>query len=61
MMGRRQRLKGSEWDLFGGWKRVLCYMKKPGVSKKMKKGMNKRMRKEANEMIAEQLNELTNQ
>lgn len=55
MMGRRQELKGSEWDLFNGWKRVLCYMKKAGVSKGMKRAMNKRMRREGENEINESL------
>ena len=51
-MGHREKLKGGdEFDLVCGWKRVLCYMQKSGVSKAIKKKMNKRSRRKSKQEI----------
>ena len=36
---------GFENDVFSGWRKLLCYTKKPGVCKKAKRQYNKRFRK----------------
>lgn len=38
-------MQGSEYDAFTGWKHLLCYLERPGVSKKIKRAYNKRVRK----------------
>lgn len=41
----RAKLKGgAEWDCFSRWRKLLCYMSKPGVTKSIKRGFNKRQR-----------------
>jgi hypothetical protein len=48
MMGHRQRLKtGAEEDAVTRWRRVLCYMRKPGVTHGIKKQMSRRDRRDA--------------
>lgn len=47
MMGHGEKTNGNEHDAFGGWKRLLCVFKKPGVSAKIKARFNRRMRKDA--------------
>lgn len=45
--GRRQKLKsGGECDIIGSWRKFYCYLKKPGVVKKIKRKLNKRWRQE---------------
>lgn len=42
----RVKLKGGfEYDVFSGWRRVLCYTLRPGVCKKAKRAYNKRLRR----------------
>lgn len=43
-MGRRQTKSGSEADAVTRWKRVLCYMQRPGVSSGIKRGARRRER-----------------
>jgi hypothetical protein len=48
MMGHREPVKtGDEYDLITRWRRVLCYMKRPGVCKRIKAGINRRLRRAA--------------
>lgn len=35
---------GDEEDVFSGWRRVLCYTQRPGVTKKIKRKYNRRLR-----------------
>ena len=45
-MGRRPVAgNGLEQDAFTGWRKVLCYMGRPGVTKKVKRMANKRDRR----------------
>lgn len=45
-MGRRAVAgNGLEQDAFTGWRKVLCYMDRPGVVKKVKRMANKRDRR----------------
>lgn len=48
MMGHRSKLtNGDEFDAFSRWRRILCYMQRPGIVAKIKRQHNKRIRKEA--------------
>ena len=38
-------MKSREYDAFTPWRKVLCYMQRPGVAKKFKRSYNKRVRK----------------
>jgi len=47
-MGHREKIKGGdEQDVFSGWRRLLCYTGRPGVTKAIKSKFNRRIRKEA--------------
>ena len=47
MMGHRTKLKGGdEWDAFSPWRKLLCYLSRPGVPKSIKRKYNKRVRQE---------------
>lgn len=47
MMGHREKIKGGgEQDVFTGWRRVLCYTKRAGVTKAVKAKFNRRVRRE---------------
>lgn len=43
---------GLEYDAFTGWRRVLCYMGRPGLRKWVKRKYNKRMRQEGKKRIS---------
>jgi hypothetical protein len=48
MMGRKQKLKGGdEYDVVGGWRKLMCYLQRAGVTKSIKQKMNRRYRHEA--------------
>ena len=48
MMGWRTKLRGgAEWDVFSNWRRLLCYLQHPGITKRIKRQHNKRIRREA--------------
>ena len=34
-------------DVFSRWRKVMCYMSRPGVCKRVKRGYNKRVRRAA--------------
>lgn len=45
------RMKSAFWqDAFTNWRRWLCYMARPGVSKKAKKEYNRAVRREWNRL-----------
>lgn len=44
-MGRRAILTAGEQDAFTGWRRVLCYLQKPGAVKWNKTRANRRDRR----------------
>lgn len=47
-MGRRPVLgSGAEQDAYTGWRRVLRYLDRPGVVKRIKRSTHKRERREA--------------
>lgn len=46
-MGRRAIVTWGEQDAFTSWRRVLCYLQKPGAVKWNKKRANRRDRKQA--------------
>lgn len=46
-MGRRAIVTASEQDAFTAWRKVLCYIDRPGVVAKIKRGANKRDRQQA--------------
>lgn len=51
MKGEIPKKGGEEWDCFTGWRKMLCYMKRPGVTKSIKRKYNKRLRKKKLEEI----------
>lgn len=45
MLSKRIPAKGGdEEDVFSGWRRVLCYTKRSGVCKSIKRKYNRRLR-----------------
>lgn len=46
---KRPPKTGFEQDAFTGWRKVLCYMQRPGVRRKAKRQVHKRERREAKE------------
>ena len=38
---------GAEMDVFSRWRKVVCYLSRPGVCKGVKRGYNKRSRRAA--------------
>ena len=45
--GRTTPMKGGdEYDALTGWRRVMCYLDRSGVAKKVKRKYNKRVRQE---------------
>jgi hypothetical protein len=42
---------GAEFDALTGWRKVLCYLDRPGVTKKIKRKYNKRVRAYAKQEI----------
>jgi len=36
---------GLEYDVFSGWRRMLCYTSRPGVCKRAKRAYNRRLRR----------------
>jgi hypothetical protein len=50
-MGRRPVVNGDEQDVYTSWRRVLCYVQKPGVVKAIKRSTHKRERREARRAI----------
>ena len=47
MMGHREKIKGGdEYDAFTNWRRVLCYTRRPGVTKSIKAKFSRRVRRE---------------
>lgn len=56
MMGWRSRLRGgAEWDAFSPWRRFLCYLSRPGVTKAIKRQFKKRDRKLERQRIRDEL------
>jgi len=46
MLGHRGKIKGGgEWDVFTRWRRWMCYTRRPGVCKAIKRKFNRRQRK----------------
>jgi len=50
-MGRRPVRDMAEQDAFTGWRRVLCYMQRPGVRSGIKQSARRRERREARREI----------
>jgi hypothetical protein len=45
MMGWKTKLKtGDEWDVVTGWRKYLCWTKRPGACKKVKRRIRRRDR-----------------
>ena len=51
MKGRIPMKGGDEYDAFSPWRRLLCYLGRPGVVKKIKRGYKKRERKQAKQAV----------
>lgn len=45
-MKRIPLTNAAEHDCFSGWRRVLCYMLRPGVKKSIRQGYNRRFRRD---------------
>jgi hypothetical protein len=50
-MGRRPMSSWDEHDAYTGWRRVLCYIGRPGVRRSIKRKTHKRERREARAAI----------
>lgn len=46
-MGKRPTKNAAEHDVTTGWRHVLCYMSRPGVTSSIKRGMRRRERHNA--------------
>jgi hypothetical protein len=54
MMGHKGKLKGYlEYDALTRWRKVLCYMGRPGVAKSAKAQYNRRQRRLSRAQIRE--------
>jgi len=51
-MTRRPIVTWEEQDAYTGWRRVLCYLKRPGAVKAIKRRTHKRERREAKREIS---------
>lgn len=49
MMGSRGALKGDEWDVLTGWRKLLIL--KPSLIRRAKRSFNRRMRRETREAL----------
>jgi hypothetical protein len=47
----RRIVGGGEQDAYTGWRKVMCYLQRAGVVKKIKRGTHKRERREARREI----------
>lgn len=57
-MKRKTPSKGGfEYDIFSGWRKVLCYAQRAGVPKKAKKKYNKRDRKLAKQELTKEMSD----
>jgi hypothetical protein len=55
MMGHREKLKGgAEYDAFGSWRKVMCYLHNTKALRKIKRGFWKRQRAQARVMQVEE-------
>jgi len=50
-MGRRRIVNGDEQDAYTRWRRMYCYLQRPGVVKTIKRSTHKRERKDAKTLI----------
>lgn len=57
--GRTTPLKGGdEYDALTGWRRVMCYLGRSGVAKKVKRKYNKRVRQAGKEEVNNETKDL---
>jgi hypothetical protein len=55
-MGHRDRLKtGDEYDVIGKWRKIYCYLSRPGVTARVKNAINRRARKAAKKETAREI------
>lgn len=50
-MSKRRCVTADERDAYTAWRKVLCYMGRPGVVKAIKRRTHKRERREARQAI----------
>lgn len=55
-MRSEHRTTGDEFDLSPKWRRVLCYLSRPGVAKSIKSRSHRIDRRNIRNVIREQLN-----
>jgi hypothetical protein len=48
---KRQTKSADEWDIVSGWRHVLCYTQRAGVTSSIKRRMRRRERHEAKHEI----------
>ena len=54
--GRTEPMKGGdEYDALTGWRRVMCYLDRSGVAKKVKRKYNKRVRQAGKKEIRQEI------
>ena len=54
--GRIEPMKGAEeYDALTKWRRVICYLSKSGVAKKIKRKYNKRVRQSGKKEIKQEI------
>lgn len=52
MMGHREKIKGgAEQDVFSGWRKVLCFCVRPGITHNVKAKFSRRVCREAKENL----------
>lgn len=51
MHRRGTKKSGADWDVFTGWRRLLCYTQRAGVTKQVKAAYNKRDRLRARQQL----------
>lgn len=49
---------GDEQDAYTRWRKIYCYLARPGAVKKIKKRTHRRERREGKEVIKEQMKDL---
>jgi hypothetical protein len=55
MMGKKQKLNGSEVDVVSAWKKFYCCFQRSGVAKKLKKAMSRRFRQEGKKDVRREI------
>lgn len=57
-MSRRRIVTSGEQDAYTPWRKVYCYLQRPGVVKSIKRATHRRERREGRAEIAEQVRDI---